>query len=95
MDAGFVHVVEVGQYFMTKDTEEQFFARACREYTLPRNDELSQQKDGFMEIQELDQYWKSRPVFNSANMGSKFESGLWVKIILILGSEFLMDQTNL
>ena len=42
MDAGFVHVVEVGQYFMTKDTEEQFFARACREYTLPRNDELSQ-----------------------------------------------------
>ena len=44
MDAGFVHVVEVGQYFMTKDTEEQFFARACREYTLPRNDELSQPK---------------------------------------------------
>ena len=28
MDAGFIHVVEVGQYFMTKDTEEQFFARA-------------------------------------------------------------------
>ena len=42
MDAGFVHVVEVGQYFMTKDTEEQFFARACREYTLPRNEESSQ-----------------------------------------------------
>ena len=44
MEAGFVHVVEVGQYFMTKDIEEQFFARACREYTLPRNDELSQPK---------------------------------------------------
>ena len=44
MEGGFVHVVEVGQYFMTKDTEEQFFARACREYTLPRNDELSQPK---------------------------------------------------
>ena len=26
MDAGFVHVVEIGQYFMTKDTQEQFFA---------------------------------------------------------------------
>ena len=38
MDAGFIHVVEVGQYFITKDTGEQFFARACREYTLPRND---------------------------------------------------------
>ena len=36
------HVVEIGQYFMTKDTKEQFFAWACREYTLPRNDESSQ-----------------------------------------------------
>ena len=44
MDAGFVHVVEVGQYFMTKDTEEQLFERACREYNLPRHDELSQPK---------------------------------------------------
>ena len=44
MDAGLIHVVEVGQYFMTKDTKEQFFAWACREYTLPRNDESSQPK---------------------------------------------------
>ena len=44
MDAGLKHVVEIGQYFMTKDTEEQFFARACREYTLPRSDESSQPK---------------------------------------------------
>ena len=43
MDA-VIHVVEIGQYFMTKDTEEQFFARACREYTLPRSDESSQPK---------------------------------------------------
>ena len=44
MDAEFIHVVEIGQYFMTKDTGEQFFAKACREYTLPRSDESSQQK---------------------------------------------------
>ena len=44
MDAGFKHVVEIGQYFMTKDTGEQFFARACREYTLSRSDESSQPK---------------------------------------------------
>ena len=25
MDARFIHVVEIGQYFMTKDTGEQFF----------------------------------------------------------------------
>ena len=44
MDAGFAHVVEVGQYFMTKDTGDftQFHAMACREYTLPRDDESSQ-----------------------------------------------------
>ena len=56
MDAGFIHVVEVGQYFMTKDTEEQFFARACREYTLPRSDESSQPKgwiQGSTKIGEL------------------------------------------
>ena len=41
MDAGFLNVVEIGQYFMTKDTEEfsQFKESvACREYTLPRNE---------------------------------------------------------
>ena len=44
MDAGFIHVVVIGQYFMTKDIGEQFFARACREYTLPRSDESPQPK---------------------------------------------------
>ena len=44
MDAGFIHVVEIGQYFMTKDTEEQFFAVACREYTLPKEDGSSQSR---------------------------------------------------
>ena len=41
MDAGFLSVVEIGQY-MTKDTGEQFYAQACREYTLPRSDGSSQ-----------------------------------------------------
>ena len=47
MDAGFLTVVEVGQYFMTKDTEEfsQFTdAVACREYTLPRDEDTSEPK---------------------------------------------------
>ena len=44
VDAGFIHVVEIGQYFMTKDNEEQFYAMVCREYTLPRNDGSSQPK---------------------------------------------------
>ena len=47
MDAGFLNVVEIGQYFMTKDTAEfsQFTdAVACREYTLPRDEETSEPK---------------------------------------------------
>ena len=44
MDAGFISGVEIGQYFMTKDTGEQFFAKACREYTLPREDAASKPK---------------------------------------------------
>ena len=46
MDAGFLSVVENGQYFKTKDTADlsQFHAVACREYTLPREEEASQPK---------------------------------------------------
>ena len=50
--AGFMRVVEVGQYFVTKNTGslKQFRSVACREYTLPRDDPASQAKDGFKEI---------------------------------------------
>ena len=44
MDAGFISVVAIGQYFMTKDNGEQFYAKACREYSLPRRDGSSQPK---------------------------------------------------
>ena len=45
MEAGFLRVVEVGQYFMTKDTGDfrQFRSVACREYT-HRDDSASQPK---------------------------------------------------
>ena len=45
--AGFLTTVAVGQYFMTKDTEEfsQFTESvACREYTLPRDEKSSDPK---------------------------------------------------
>ena len=47
LDAGFLNVVEIGQYFMTKDTADlsQFTdSVSCREYTLPREEEASQPK---------------------------------------------------
>ena len=45
-EAGFMRVVEAGQYFVTKDTSDfrQFHSVACREYTLPRDDPASQPK---------------------------------------------------
>ena len=46
-DAGFLTTVDVGQCFMTRDTEEfsQFTESvACREYTLPRDEKSSDPK---------------------------------------------------
>ena len=55
MDAGFLSVVEIGQYFMTKDTGDfrQIRAVACREYILRRDDQSSQPRgwiQGYMRI---------------------------------------------
>ena len=46
MEAGFMRIVDVGQYFVTKDTGDfrQFRSVACRECTLPRDDPASQPK---------------------------------------------------
>ena len=45
-EAGFMRVVEVGQYFVTKDAGDfrQVHSVACREYTLPRDDRAPQPK---------------------------------------------------
>ena len=77
-DAGFLTTVGVGQYFMTKDTEEvsQFTdSVACREYTLPRENQLTQ-KVGFEGTLRLDPYWKSQPATCKVNMERKLELNL-------------------
>ena len=46
-DAGFLKTVEVGQYFMTRHTDEFLqFAElvTCREYTLPRDEKSTDPK---------------------------------------------------
>ena len=60
-EAGFMRVVEVGQYLVTKDTGDfrQFRSVASREYTLPRDDPASQTKgwiQGNMRIGSHDQF---------------------------------------
>ena len=90
MEAGFIRVVEVGQYFMTKDTGDfrPFRSVACRDYTLPRDDLASQPKGWIQGNMRIGFVW------DTATMGSKFESGLWVKIILNLGSIYFMERTK-
>ena len=86
-----MRVVEVGQYFVTKDTGDfrQFQSVACREYTLPtRTIELLNLKGGSKKIWELDLCWKSRPVFQHFKYGIEIriksmnqdDSHSWVRI---------------
>ena len=92
--AGFLKTVGVGQYFMTKDTEEfsQFTAPMTRrEYTLPR-DEKSTDPKGWVRGNT-----KIGPVFEvttstlQVNMEWKLELNLETKTIITRGSEILMD----
>ena len=69
-DAGFLTVVAVGQYFMTKDTEEfsQFTdAVTSRECTLPNDEDTSERKVGSERTPKLGPYWKLRPVACKVN----------------------------
>ena len=89
--AGFLKTVEVGQYFMTKQTDEFLqFAEpvTCREYTLPRDDNQLTQKVGFDGTPKLGPYWKSQPVTYKVKYGveiriesvNKDNSHSWVRI---------------
>ena len=75
MDAGFLSVVENGQYFMTKDTGDltQFKTVACREYTIPRGETTSQPKGWIQGNTKLDPCWKLQPVTCTVNMELKSE----------------------
>ena len=92
-DAGSLTTVEVGRCFVTGDTEEfsQFTdSVACREYTLPRDEEHLNRKVGFERTPRLDPYWKLQLVAYKENMEWKSELNLLTKTILTHGSEYLM-----
>ena len=78
-DAGFLTTLEVGQYFMTKDTEEfsQFTESvACREYILPRDEKSSDPKGWNRGNTKIGPLWKSQPATNKVNMKLKLELNL-------------------
>ena len=70
-EAGLMRVVEVGQYFVTKDTGDfrQFHSVARREYTLPRDDRASQPKG-----------WIPRKYENWTCIGQHFKNGMEIRI---------------
>ena len=78
-DAGFLTTVEVGQYFMTKDTEEfhnsqiqwPVVSTLCQGMKFYLN-----QKVGFGRTLRLGPYWKLQPVAYKVNMEWKSELGL-------------------
>ena len=79
MDAGFLNVVEIGQYFMMKDTAEfsQFTdSVACGEYTFPRDEKLSEPQGWIRGTPKLDPCWKSQPVTCKVNMEWRSELSL-------------------
>ena len=94
MDAGFVHVVEVGQYFMD-ERHWWFWTISCsglsRIHSSP-DDESSQPKGWIQGDTRIGPILEVTTVIYGENMELKLESGLRVKTILILGSEFLMEQ---
>ena len=96
MEAGFMRIVEVGQYLVTKDTGNlrQFRSVACREYTLPQDDPASEPKGWIQGNMRIGPVLEVTTSFKTTNMELKFESGQWVKTILNLGSEYLMERTN-
>ena len=96
-EAGFMRVVEVGQYFVTKDTGSlrQFRSVACREYTLPRDDPASQAKgwiQGNMRI---------GPVLEVTTSFRHFKYGIEIRIWSLnqdnsqSWSEYLMERSNM
>ena len=96
LEAGFMRVVEVGQYFMTKDAGDfrQFRSVAYREYTLLRDDPASQPKGWIqgnmrvglvLEVTTSFQYGKHGIEIRIWSVGQD-NSQSWVRIF--------MDQKN-
>ena len=92
-DAGFLTTVEVGQYFMTKDTEEfsQFTASvACREYTLPRDEDSSEPKGWIRGNTKIGPVLEVTTCYLQGKYGVAIRINSVNKTILTHGSEFPM-----
>ena len=98
MDVGFLlKVVEIGQYSMTKDTAEfsQFHAVACREDTLPRDEEASQPKGWIRGNTKIGTVLEIATCCLDGKYGVEIRISFMNRQFSLLGQNFLMDQTSL
>ena len=75
-EAGFVRVVEVGQYFVTRNAGEFQQAVVCREYTLPRDEKVSEPKGWIRGNTRIGPILEVTTSFDNSNSESKFEFSL-------------------
>ena len=92
-----MRVVEVGQYFVTKDTGDfrQFQSVACREYTRPRDDKASQPKGWIRGKMRIGLVLEVTTSFQHFKYGIEVRIESVTKTILILGSEFPTEQSDM
>ena len=76
MDAGFLSVVEIGQYFILKTMENNFMQWLVVNTLFQEMMDHDNQEDGYRETQKLDPCWKLRPVACMGNKESRLEFGL-------------------
>ena len=79
MDAGFLNVVEIGQYFMTKELKNSHNSQMqwpVVNTLFQEKKERHNQKDGSKGTPKLDPYWKLQPVAYKVNMEWKSELSL-------------------
>ena len=79
-EAGFLTTVDVGQYFMTKDTEDFLQSTRCQWLVVSTPCQETKvhlnQKVGSEGTPRLDPYWKLQPVVYKINMELKSELNL-------------------
>ena len=94
-EAGFMSVVKVGQYFVTRNASE-FLLRsvACREYTLPRDDPASEGKGWIQGNTRIG------PILEVTTSFRHFKFGVEVRISIcerrqfsVLGQNFVWDHS--
>ena len=94
-EAGFMSVVEVGQYFETRNASE-FLLRSvvCREYTLPRDDPASEPKGWDPRRHENWTYFGSHNELSALHIGSRSSNSIYERRqFSLLGQNFLRYST--